>query len=206
MEPEKIVKKFSGELLRKSGVVTVGLGTKVVGGFDTGKTALVVGVRQKLPLSQLAPKDVVPREIKGLVTDVIQSGEVKVQNGELDRTKKWRPAPGGVSIGHRDVTAGTLGCLVYKKGVPKVLSNNHVLGNMNKAVKDDPVYQPGVYDGFIRIHHWFSSFPLGWQVKVFTIGILLGCPPADTQRICYCLYALIFPFSKVFDVFDLCHY
>lgn len=147
MEPEKIVKKFSAELLRKRGVVTVGLGTKTVGGVDTGKTALVVGVRQKLDLSQLAPEDVVPREIKGLMTDVIQVKEIKLLNEEPGRTERWRPAPGGVSIGHKNISAGTLGSLVRKNGELMILSNNHVLANVNQAQIGDSILQPGPYDG-----------------------------------------------------------
>jgi len=60
MNTEEVVKKFTAELLRKKHVVMVGLGTKQVGGIDTGKVALVVGVKQKLPLSELAAEDIVP--------------------------------------------------------------------------------------------------------------------------------------------------
>lgn len=147
MKPERIVKKFTLGILQKKNVVTVGLGTKYVGGVDTGKVAFVVGVKQKLPLSKLAAEDVVPTEIKGLITDVIEAGEIKLLNQEPDRKKKWRPAPGGVSIGHYQITAGTLGCLVYKDRRPMILSNNHVLANVNKAQIADPILQPGAYDG-----------------------------------------------------------
>jgi len=63
-----------------------------------------------------------------------------------DRTAKWRPAPGGVSIGHKAITAGTIGCLVTRDGEWFILSNNHVLANMNNAVVGDEILQPGVYD------------------------------------------------------------
>jgi hypothetical protein len=58
-----------------------------------------------------------------------------------------RPAPGGVSIGHRDITAGTLGCLVKKNGIIHILSNNHVLANSNNASPGDAILQPGPHDG-----------------------------------------------------------
>ena len=147
MKEEKVVKKFTAELLQKRNVVMVGLGTKKVGGVDTGKVAMVVGVKQKLPLSELAAEDVVPTQIKGLVTDVIEVGEIKLLSDSLDRTGKWRPAPGGVSIGHYQITAGTLGRLVHKNGEPMILSNNHVLANVNEAQIGDPILQPGAYDG-----------------------------------------------------------
>jgi hypothetical protein len=66
-----------------------------------------------------------------------------------DRTGKFRPAPGGVSIGHKSITAGTLGCIVKDKhtGRRVILSNNHVLANSNQASIGDEILQPGPYDG-----------------------------------------------------------
>lgn len=52
-----------------------------------------------------------------------------------------------MSIGHRDITAGTLGCLVKKNGEALILSNNHVLANSNDAVIGDAILQPGPHDG-----------------------------------------------------------
>lgn len=141
---ERIAKKYTHKLLQKRGVVTVGLGNKRVGGKDTGKLALVIGVKKKLPLSVLATEDVVPTNIEGLITDVIESGEIKLLK---ERTDKWRPAPGGVSIGHKDITAGSLGRLVYRNWELMILSNNHVLANMNEAKIGDSILQPGKYDG-----------------------------------------------------------
>ncbi len=70
-----------------------------------------------------------------------------------DRTRRVRPAPGGVSIGHPDITAGTLGCTARDKLTGEVfgLSNNHVVANdwgtVHTGKKGDPTLQPGVYDG-----------------------------------------------------------
>ena len=62
------------------------------------------------------------------------------------------PAPGGVSIGHGNITAGTLGCLCTGRTAPRddrmlVLSNNHVLADVNAGSAGDPIYQPGPRDG-----------------------------------------------------------
>jgi hypothetical protein len=65
----------------------------------------------------------------------------------VDRTKKFRPAPGGVSIGHYQITAGTLGCWTTKAGEFFILSNNHVLANVGDCEIGDPILQPGVADG-----------------------------------------------------------
>lgn len=66
----------------------------------------------------------------------------------FDRTARYRPAPIGVSTGHPDVTAGTIGARVKDAaGNVYALSNNHVYANVNAATPGDPVLQPGTFDG-----------------------------------------------------------
>ncbi|MEQ1930887.1 MAG: hypothetical protein ABL957_10180 [Parvularculaceae bacterium] len=65
---------------------------------------------------------------------------------------RMRPAPGGISVAHFQVTAGTLGCLVIGNSAPRhqrlmVLSNNHVLANSNNAQLGACIAQQGPYDG-----------------------------------------------------------
>jgi hypothetical protein len=78
-------------------------------------------------------------------------------------TRRIRPAEGGYSVGHIDITAGTIATSVYDilpggstmppaagVGVPRryyILSNNHVLANSNAALLGDPILQPGPFDG-----------------------------------------------------------
>lgn len=68
---------------------------------------------------------------------------------DFSRTDAWpRPVPIGVSTGHPNITAGTIGARV--KGGPTeyfALSNNHVYANENKAAINDDVLQPGPFDG-----------------------------------------------------------
>jgi hypothetical protein len=149
MNSGQILKKYTSQLLQKKNVTMVGLGTKKVGGQDTGKQAIVVGVKKKVPLSTLAAGDIIPVQIKGLDTDVVETGEITLRDGTdaPDRTKRYRPAPGGVSIGNVIITAGTLGCIVYKDGKRLILSNNHVLAAVNEAAIGSVIVQPGTYDG-----------------------------------------------------------
>jgi hypothetical protein len=60
-----------------------------------------------------------------------------------------RPLSIGGSVGHFNVTAGTLGGFVRTRGRSDVLmlSNNHVLADENRASRGDAVLQPGSYDG-----------------------------------------------------------
>lgn len=59
-----------------------------------------------------------------------------------------RPVPIGVSTGHPDITAGTIGCRVIDgDGNLYALSNNHVYAKENRAIIGDEVIQPGTIDG-----------------------------------------------------------
>jgi len=139
-----ISEKSKKGLYKKSNVIGMGKGNLVRKGNRVGK-GLVVTVTKKLPLTELKSEDVVPRSVEGIQTDVIEVGDIKPL--AVDRTKMHRPFPMGVSIGHKDITAGTAGCLVEKNGVRCVLSNNHVLANSNAASVGDAILQPGKYDG-----------------------------------------------------------
>ena len=138
------LRNYRGRLLECSNVVATGVGYKITAGQKTSDLSIVCSVTQKLAASQLESKDLVPGNLDGTPTDVIETGLIRALQAP---TEKHRPAPGGVSIGHRDITAGTLGCLVKKNGIPVILSNNHVLANSNAAQIGDPILQPGPHDG-----------------------------------------------------------
>lgn len=66
----------------------------------------------------------------------------------MDRKGRWRPAAGGVSIGHQDVTAGTLGSspLLTQDDEVAFLTNAHVAAPPG-VQRGDPIIQPGRADG-----------------------------------------------------------
>jgi hypothetical protein len=133
-------------IMARPNVVGVGTGYKVSRGQRTDELCVVVLVRQKVPEAGLHPQALVPQEVGGVATDVVQVGDLRAFQA---RTDKWRPAPGGVSIGHYQVTAGTFGTVVHDRasGDRLILSNNHVLANSNAASPGDPILQPGAADG-----------------------------------------------------------
>lgn len=131
-------------LLRKRNVVGVGIAKKVVRGRQTNEPCVVVFVERKIPPARLRRKDLIPDRIETMKTDVIETGRIVALQS---RTERWRPAPGGVSIGHFQITAGTLGVVARRSGVRMILSNNHVLANSNDASKGDAILQPGAHDG-----------------------------------------------------------
>jgi len=67
------------ELMSKANVVGVGIGLRQRGGEPTGEPAIVVSVTHKLPPSQLAPGDVIPRELEGIPVDVQVVGKLRAQ-------------------------------------------------------------------------------------------------------------------------------
>ncbi|MGH7563807.1 MAG: hypothetical protein ACREK5_05235 [Gemmatimonadota bacterium] len=68
--------------------------------------------------------------------------------GNVDPTARFdRPVPIGVSTGHPDITAGTIGARVRRGTTVYALSNNHVYADANQASIGDDVIQPGTFDG-----------------------------------------------------------
>jgi hypothetical protein len=132
-------------LLAKPNVIGVGTGYKTRAGHDTPEVCVIALVSRKMPKSALIEAAMVPIELDGAPTDVLEIGFPRIQ---LARTAKWRAAPGGVSIGHFKITAGTLGCVVRDQATSQrlILSNNHVLANVNAAALGDSIVQPGPTD------------------------------------------------------------
>lgn len=129
-------------------VVGVGLGHKFARGAFLEDLALRFYVRQKLHNLLVREEERIPREIEGVPTDVVESREFSIWRPIPPiYHRKVRPAMGGLSIGHYEITAGTFGCLVKDRRERYVLSNNHVLANENRGAEGDPILQPGRFDG-----------------------------------------------------------
>lgn len=152
-----ILTKAKSRFLPVRNVVGVGLGYKEIGEEKTEQLSIVVYVTRKERHRDLSPREIIPRNVDSLPTDVVEIGEIKLLTELDDRKKRTRPAVGGVSIGHYQITAGTLGAMVKdrKTGEPLILSNNHVLANATngrdgKSAAGDDILQPGPYDGGTR--------------------------------------------------------
>jgi len=111
----------------------------------------MVSVKQKMPASALSEQELIPQQIGGVPTDVVETGIIRalypIAANAMPQTGRYRPAQPGISIGHYKVTAGTLGLLVQRGDTIYILSNNHVLANINDARAGDPILQPGPMDG-----------------------------------------------------------
>jgi hypothetical protein len=74
---QSVKAKYERELMRKRNVVGVGVGFCERDGQRTGEVCIVVSVREKLPLDQLASKDVIPTELDGVRVDVQATGTLR---------------------------------------------------------------------------------------------------------------------------------
>jgi hypothetical protein len=160
------------EFLEKPPANVVGLaeGIKWKNGKPTGEPALLVLVTHKLEKSELRSRDMAPQKLGAMQTDVLAVGYPFAGHdcessgaGIQTLAKRTRPAQGGYSVGHKDITAGTIATCVYDilpggavsppshgVGIPSkyyILSNNHVIANSNAAAPGDAILQPGPFDG-----------------------------------------------------------
>jgi hypothetical protein len=169
-------------------IVGVAAGVKWKEGEPTGEPALLALVTHKLDKGDLRKEDLVPTKLGEFKTDVLEVGFPMAEQtlqapvagdgvvlleeehaappmvAPMMLARRQRPAEGGYSVGHYQITAGTIATCVYDilpggttggspvpgAGIPPhfyVLSNNHVLANVNNASIGDPILQPGPFDG-----------------------------------------------------------
>lgn len=130
-------------LMADANVSSVGIGMD-----DEGEEVLVIGVKDasqsiQIPES-LSDSDYRVDEIGELKPEIVGTQVVP----EGDPTAKHRPVPGGVSVGHIDITAGTASYLLEDgSGTVYTASNNHVYAMSNQATEGDTIIQPGSADG-----------------------------------------------------------
>jgi hypothetical protein len=122
--------------------------TLALGIAPTKRKGYVLAVRvQRRGMLKSPHLDAIRARAKGEV-DMRFIGRVVKRSAPVFRSRQ-RPLIIGSSIAHYEVTAGTLGCFVRlnKGGHERILSNNHVLADENRAEIGDPILQPGRFDG-----------------------------------------------------------
>lgn len=150
----------------RDNVTGIDIGPSYKDGKPTGKFAVRIHVEEKLPEHTLESSEVFPEQISGAPVDVIQARykpgtalapvagtglEPPIPSPEAtsDRQIRRDPIQPGISVAHRDITAGTLGMVVVDNvsGGEAILSNWHVLAGSASAKPGDPITQPGSMDG-----------------------------------------------------------
>lgn len=145
---------------RPTGEALIVIGVVRRNGLGDGARRRGQAVEPSIP-SKLPVIDERDKEVRNQTVEVIieEEGEILAEM----YTARRRPCPGGYSIGHPRVTAGTLGG-VGRRGRKWgfILSNNHVLAATNTGAKGDGIYQPGLADGggsgdrIATLEHWVA--------------------------------------------------
>ncbi|HEX8404346.1 MAG TPA: hypothetical protein VF670_06985 [Duganella sp.] len=141
-----------------NGIVGVGIGISdphsiAIGAGMPGEPTLTVYTESALPQEELARRLAQVAGARALSSIPIRQIPVGVIEAYAhSHSDRHRPAPGGVSVAHFDVTAGTIGSRAIGLTLPwnnrhLILSNNHVLANTNAGRINDSIVQPGPYDG-----------------------------------------------------------
>ena len=160
----RFVRAQGSEYLRDPNISSIGIGYKMRDGKPTAEVAIQFTVASKAEPEALRTMDTTPIPptitVDGVEvpTDVLQrvyrpDFRVVAQAPISPRKKRIDPIQPGVSVGHVDISAGTIGCLVYdiSDGTPYILSNWHVLHGPTGRIGDS-VVQPGAHDDN-RIDH-----------------------------------------------------
>ncbi|MER9656618.1 S1 family peptidase [Mesorhizobium sp. M0152] len=128
-------------------IIGAGIARKVAGEERTKDLSIVFYVRRKIPTPQLPSDRVLPPILaaangRAVYTDVVEIGDIVPQANIMKS-----PLKSGFSVGHKDITAGTLGAIVKKAGKRFLLSNSHVLANSGLGASGDAILYPGPQDG-----------------------------------------------------------
>ena len=134
-----------------AGVQGVGISSSCA--FLGGEASLIVYVESSADVEQVRRELVDVMGVRAASSDLLPV-EVEVTGPITAYTtnkSKFRPAPGGASVGHFQITAGTIGGWARGRGDDRrrrllMLSNNHVLANSNAGKFGDSIIQPGSAD------------------------------------------------------------
>src|SRR5438445_9557338 len=109
----EIKRAAQGRLLALPGVHSVAIGAKIVAGQRTKEPAIVVFVTRKKEPSDLPASEMIPTEIDGVKTDVVEEEMPHLLAVSLPDTTEYDVMEGGIQIqaGTSVTGLGTLGCI-----------------------------------------------------------------------------------------------
>ena len=146
---------------------------------------IIIYVSKKVPLSQLSIEDIVPRYYKPFLRKqlrfkikeigIITAPPFSQQRSSLivDRTKRQNPVTLGLSIAHREISAGSLGMSFIEQSSGEEIwgSNAHVLTPDSslkpEQIEEKRIHQPGSYhqevsqETLVGEYHWHKQIVSG---------------------------------------------
>jgi hypothetical protein len=162
MSMERIWEKIRG----KKNVVGYSkkLRRRIREGREVEEEVIRIYVSRKVDPSALDLKDLIPGEIDGIPTDVVEIGEIKALGLHPQaHVTRVRPLVAGVSIGNWAITAGTLGWFFRDASGREMLgSNAHVFAEdpLKSSSNEKRIVQPGradqgsVPDDIVGRYYW----------------------------------------------------
>ena len=129
----------------------VGVARKIVQGKPTPTHCIRLCVVEKLRESAIPKAALLPKEIDGIPTDVVQMPALRLLCS-TNRARRQRPIIGGISAAHYLVDRATLGCFCHSLVGGEttrryMLGCNHAFANLNSGAIGDPILQPSPADG-----------------------------------------------------------
>jgi len=172
--PEIAKRVASAKYLGSNGtnVVGVGVGTRTIEGVDTLTPCVKFYVSRKPAPDEIAPIDLLPKEILGIPTDVVDVG--RAFGPRINARRRWpdgkRVAGPGDSIGPKVEGAsnlnltfsGTFGAVLENRANPKqrfILSNNHILGVNGRVPPEALIVAPGPEDALGTVQKAIARAP-----------------------------------------------
>lgn len=116
---KQVKQEAEGRLLGIPGVTGVAIGRKKSKGVDTGDISIQVYVEKKRAKEQIPPDQLIPSEIDGIKTDVVETGPIRLLAESGGSTLQSEHSSG----------SGTLGCFAFTdETAPKavLVTNQHV--------------------------------------------------------------------------------
>jgi hypothetical protein len=167
-EVQRAYREALRRYIHRDNVTGVDVGFKYVDDQPTDSIAVRIHVKEKIAETALEAAEIFPDEINGVPVDVIPANyhinmapgpgvtaKPAAETSMAPRAEARNPIQPGISVGHPDVTFGTIGCFVRDTMTGKlcILSNWHVLAGTGAARPGDPITQPGRDDrGRVDIH------------------------------------------------------
>ena len=123
---------------------------RIKDGEEVEEEVIRIYVSQKVDHSSLSLRDLIPGEIDGVPTDVVEIGEMKALDAHPQaHVTRTRPLVAGISIGNWAITAGTLGWF-FEDAAGRVAlgSNAHVFADdpLTPSSEETRIVQPGRAD------------------------------------------------------------
>lgn len=168
----KVKEDAEARLRTLPGVHAVGIGKKVVAGKPNDELSIVVFLVEKKPLDRLPPEEVIPAEIDGVLTDVVEMEMPRLVSVGVNDLK-LKVAQGGKSVtltGNNEILDNGIGVVLFYTPSPSGSPSNvyaETRGNMTKGqlavaladaltaagfpASSDPLLSNPLADGTVRL-------------------------------------------------------